>query len=427
MTETEPTRAEQNRTARWKPPARPEWVQRVNEEGAWMNLRGVVPLDAESLLRSAVETTGLDDFGVDDWREPFEIMVRSMDEEADLNLVGRLRTRSEILQLLEARLRIEDTYRQHPEIDDEQVTEPLFIIGQGRSGTSMLANVLDAHPDNCAPKHWELIFPCPPPEAATYLTDPRIERGHQLIDQWNRVTPSIASMHEFAGHLPMECCQILGLAFRSSTWFDSLGQVPGYQMWLAGQDIRPALRYHERTLKLLQWHNPRAHWVLKDPIHLDRMPAILEIYPDARFIWTHRDPVRALASTVSLLGTVQWGRTDHPFQYGAFEYVTNPEFSSARFDAAIDQIDSGTVPADRVHHMLYADLVADPLTTLERLYGYFGMELTPDGRAGMRAYLDANPRDARPVHKLDLGSDELNSRERKAFARYQRRFAIPYE
>src|SRR5262249_23761253 len=161
--------------------------------------------DPDSLIASAMRSTGLSDFGDDDWREPFELVVKSMEEEADLNLMGRLRTRSEILQLLEARLQIEDWYKRHPEIDDEAVSEPRFIVGQGRSGTSVLSNVLDAPPDNCAPKHWELIFPCPPPEQETYLTDPRIERGHQLIDQWNRVTPTIASMHEFAGHMPMEC------------------------------------------------------------------------------------------------------------------------------------------------------------------------------------------------------------------------------
>jgi hypothetical protein len=415
------------RTAAWTPPERPDWVQRINDEGACMNARGVVPLDADSLIASAVAATGLKDFGDDDWREPFGILVESMDSEADLNFIGRIRTRSEILQLLEARLRIEDWYTRHPEIDDEQVSAPIFIVGQGRSGTSVLSNLLDAHPDNCAPKHWEIIFPCPPPEAETYLTDPRIEAGHKLIDQWNRVTPTITSMHEFAGHLPMECCQVLGLGFRSSTWFDSLGQVPTYQMWLARQDPRIALRYHQRVLKLLQWRNPRTHWILKDPMHLDRMPELLEVYPDARFVWPHRDPVRALASTVSLLGTVQWGRTDHPFQYGAFEYVTNPELSAGRFNAVIDQLESGRIPAERIHNMLYADLVAEPVGTLAAMYGHFGLDLTDAGRRALEDHVAGNPRDARPAHRLNLGDDELNNRDRIAYRRYQEYFDIPYE
>jgi hypothetical protein len=418
---------ENERQAAWVPPPRPEWVQRINEEGACMDIAGVVPLDADSLLQSAMRSTGLSDFGADDWRKPFEILVRAMDEEADLNLMGRLRTRSELLQLLEARLQVEDTYKRHPEIDEERIAQPIIIVGQGRSGTSLLQNMLSANPDNGVIMSWEAMFPCPPPEAATYRTDPRIARAHRLIDQWNRVTPNLPSMHEFAGHVPMECCQILALNFMAPSWFGSLGQTPSYDAYMASGDPEPALRYHRRVLKLLQWRNPRRQWVLKDPMHLDRFASILKVYPDACFVWPHRDPVRAMASVVNLLGTLQWGRSDHPFKGGSFEYVLNPEYAARRLDAAIDRIEAGVVPRAQFFSLLYADLVARPLETVSAMYRHFGIAIGEPARKAMQRYIDEHPRDARPAHHVAAGSDAVRQRERAAFKRYQDYFGIPTE
>jgi len=358
--------AEADHRTEWRPASRPEWVQRVNEEGYCMDIDHVVPLDEESLLAAAIDATGLSDFGADDWREPFQIFLKALKEEARLNLVGRLRTRSEILQLLCARLRIEDTYKQHPEIADETITQPLIIVGQGRSGTTLLQNLLNAHPENGAPLHWEMVYPCPPPEAATYHTDPRIEAAHALIDQWNRVTPEFASMHEFAGRIPMEDNVTMAMNFMAPTWLDCMGQVPSYDAYIFSQPVEPGLRWLERVLKLLQWHNPRKRWVLKDPMHLDRMPDLLKIWPDACFIWPHRDPVRALASLVSTVGTIQWGRSDHPFSAVSLAYMTDPYLAAGRFDAVAQGLDASSVPEDQIFHLLFRDLVADPVGMADR-------------------------------------------------------------
>jgi len=411
----------------WQPPQRPEWVQRINEEGCCMEAEQVVPLDEASLLNSAMESTGLSDFGADDWREPFRVFLKSLNEEAQLNLMGRIRTRSEILQLLEARLQIEETYKRHPEIADEQITQPLIIVGQGRSGTTLLQNLLNSHPDNGAPLHWELVFPCPPPESATYQTDTRIEKAHKLIDQWNRVTPTFAAMHEFAGTIPMEDNVTMAMNFMSPTWLDCMGQVPSYDAYIFQQPVEPALRWLERVLKLLQWKNPRKHWVLKDPMHLDRMSELLKVFPDACFIWPHRDPARALASLVSVVGTIQWGRSDHPFSAVSLAYMTDPDLAAGRFNAVIDQLDSGAIPQDQIAHVLFHDLVADPVGQVGKMYDHFGIAVTDSGREAMSRFMKENPRDNRPAHQFDIGSDAAVARVREAFARYQERFGVPVE
>jgi Sulfotransferase family len=413
----------------WHPPSRPEWVQRINEEGYCMDISGVVPLDEKSLLESAMRSTGLSDFGADDWREPFRILIKSLEEEAELTLMGRLMTRSEIVGLLEGRLRIEDTYKRHPEIEDEQITQPIIIIGQGRSGTSFMQNVLAHNPDKGALMHWEAMFPCPPPEQATYLNDPRIAKAHKRVTQWTRVAPTLASMHELSGCLPFEDMAIMAFNFMAPSWFDVMGQVASYDalMYNPQTDWEPAFRYHQRVLKLLQWKNPRKNWVLKDPLHFDHMATILKIYPDGCFVWPHRDPVRSLASLVSIIGTLQWARSDHPFKGGSLEYMTDPFLSAARFNAVIDQIKSGVVPPKQMFHLFYKDLVADTIGTLEAMYRHFGVPLSDAGRRGMAQYLADHPRDARPPHKFNPGSEEAIARARLAFKRYQEFFKVPFE
>jgi Sulfotransferase family len=411
----------------WQPPPRPEWVQRLIEEGDCMDIRAVVPLDENSLLASAMRSTGLSDFGDDDWREPFRILIKSLEEEAELHLMGRLWARSAIVILLESRLQIEETYKRHPEINDEEIKHPIFIVGQSRTGTSFLLNVLASIPENGVIMQWEATFPCPPPEKATYKTDPRIEKAHRIIDRWNRVTPTIKSMYEFSGYVPMEDCEVLSISFRDTSFLEGLGQVPSYDAYMRTQDFKIPLRYHQRVLKLLQWKNPRQQWVLKDPLHLDRIPTILEVYPDACIVWPHRDPVRALASVVDLIGTIQWQRTNHPFKGGGHDAVTDPNLCAARFNAVIDLIESGVIPRERIFHTHFKDHVGNTMATVEAMYKYFGLTLSDAGREGIAQFLKNHPRDARPAHKFGIGAPEAVASARKAYKRYQDYFNVESE
>ena len=413
-------------TPKWQPPQRPEWVKRINEEGKCLDIHAVVPLDDNSLLNSAMTATGLSDFGADDWHEPFIVLINAVNEEADLNLIGRIRMRSELLQLLQARLQIEAIYKLSPEIEDETIAQPINIVGQGRSGTSLLQNVLAANPDNGALLQWEAMYPCPPPQAATYRTDPRIEKANRLIKQWNRVTPTMVSVHEFGGTVPIEDCAILSLNFMSPSWFGCFAQVPSYDAYMAKVDYLTPLRYHQRVLMLLQWKNPRQHWVLKEVPHLDRMASILKVYPDACFVWPHRDPVRALASGISAIGTLQYTGTDHVFKGGSLDWISDPELSAARFNKVIGQLESGVVPPKQIYHLHYKDLISDTIGTLDAMYRHFEIKLSDSGRRAMTKYISDNPRDSRPPHKLAMAVEDV-IRARQAYKAYQEYFKITDE
>jgi hypothetical protein len=181
------------------------------------------------------------------------------------------------------------------------------------------------------------------------------------------------------------------------------------------------------VLKLLQWRNPRRRWVLKDPMHLDRMAPLLEEYPDAKFVWPHRDPTRSLASLVSVIGTIHWSRSDHPFNGVSLDYMTDPAISAHRFGAVIEAIESGAIPRDQIYNCLYRDLVADVVGTVADMYRHFGLELTDEGRKGMGQYMIDNPRDNRPPHRFNFGTPDVVRRARTALQPYQDYFGIPNE
>lgn len=411
----------------WQPSPRPEWVARINAEGACLDMRAVVPLDENSLLAWARANTGLTDFGEDDWYEPFQVFLKSLDEEANLHLMGRLMARADILNLLEARLQIEHAFKVHPEIAEEQIVRPFVVVGQGRSGTTAMLNLLAADPRVASLRQWETMFPWPPPRPETYASDPRIAKADAMTMQQVRVTPEFGSMHVIGGAPPRECTRAHALSFRSPAYFNVIGQCPSYSRYMAGQDMAPAYRYQKRLMQLLQWQHPRERWVLKTPVHLDMAPQLFATFPDACVIWLHRDPIRAMASQISILGTWQWQRSDTPFASDVWDFLGDPQLAGQRLERVIDWLEDGTVPADQFYHILYKDFVADRIGTVARIYDRFGFSLPDEPRRQLEAFIARNPRDARPPHQYSVGSDEDIARVRPAFQRYQDYFGVPSE
>jgi hypothetical protein len=410
-------------TSAWQPPVRPEWLSSFLDETRSWNTSCVAPLDPQELISTAMRNTGLHDFGEDSWREPYEVLLQAIESEADLHLFGRLWARQDILLFLENRLKIENTYHQHPEIEDEVIDRPVFITGLPRSGTSILFELLAQDSQFMAPANWEFVMPCPPPEAATYRTDPRIIVAHDLITQMGRVAPTYEAMHEMGAWIPNECGVAFPLSFRSQH-IAATYQVPSYSTWLFNADPTPAYAYYKRLLKLLQWRNPRAHWLLKAPEHQSFLPTLFDVFPDARVIATHRDPIKAQGSVTNLLGTIYWMRSDKPFDAAAFEELLTPEGTAARLDLMISWIEQATIPAAQMIHSRYADLIVSPLESLEQLYEQMGLAFSAHAQTAVRNYLAGKPKGKFGAHHYNVDrSDET----RQLFARYQDYFNVPSE
>jgi hypothetical protein len=406
---------------------RPAAVRGLNALGRALEAAGVKPfgLEEEELLAEARRRTGLADFGDDAFREPLAIFLRALESEASLTLVGRFLARRELLTWLVNRLQLEDTWRRHPEILREEVRAPIFVTGSGRSGTSLLHELLAQDPRSRVLRTWEALHPCPPPESATEGADPRIARADREMRLWERIAPAYGTMHENGGAVPQECIYLTAHELQSDL-LSGCYQVPSYQAWLARADKTRGYRYHRRVLQLLQWRCPGERWVLKAPSHLWTLRELFAVYPDARVVVTHRDPLVVMASMTSLVATLFWMRSDRVDPRAlAKTWLRGVAFMLTH---SLEQREKGALPEERIHDVLYHELVSDPIGELRRLYASLDLELMPDAEARMRAYLAARPKDRRGAHRYTFADTGLDlARERARFARYQQRFGVPSE
>jgi hypothetical protein len=410
----------------WTPRPRPQWVEELNAFGRQLgNPAALVPLDEASLIQTACTATGLDDYGDDGWREPMGIFVRALNDEADLNLLGRIMARNEIVRALVNRLEVHATLARHPEISAERIDAPILIVGTGRSGTSILHELLTQDTRHRVARTWELLHPCPPPEGATYETDARIAAAEQEYTFWHLVTPEYRTMHENGGSVPNEDPHIDMLEFASDHFMGSY-PVPSYARWLARSDPGPGFRAHRRFLQLLQWRCPGERWVLKSPSYLAKLPAFFAEYPDAYVVLTHRDPIKVLPSLVDLMATLRWMHSDTVDVDAVVKSAVHG--TAIAMDLVMQWRDDGTLPNDRIVDVRFDDLVGDTWLTMHAIYERTGSALTPDAEARMRAYLDAKPRDRHGRHSYDFGDTGLDLGETRArFAAYQNRFQVADE
>lgn len=382
-------------------------------------------LDSDALLAAARAETGLGDAGDPGFRAGLDRLVEALEHEARLTPLGRVIARRDLVRLLADRLRHVDLRRQHPEIDRERVERPIFILGLPRTGTSILHELLAQDPRNRVPMTWEVMFPFPPPESATYATDPRIARTEEHFAGIDRLLPDFKRMHPMGALLPQECTVLTQTDFASMVWHTS-NRVPSYEAWFESLDQRPVYEGHRRWLQTLQWKAPAQRWVLKSPQHLWALEGLLAVYPDARLVQTHRDPVKVAASLASLVCTLRSLGSDDvdPREIG--------RDWSARLAAGLEHAmavrDRAGLPEGRVLDVGFRDFMADEIGTIRRIYEHFGLTLEPGAEHRMRAFLAANRADKHGAHRYDLASAGLEeSRERRRFAAYSERYGVPAE
>ena len=287
---------------------RPDWVRRINAMAPGVGGAGaLVALDPDELITAAAAATGLDDFGAPTWEEPFRRLVAAIDEEADCHVVGRLMCRHDLLRHLSTRLLIVDAHRRDPALARTPVPAPIFITGPARSGTSILQELVALDPGLRGPLGYEMAYPLPPPGS----DDATRARGGRSASSTcgPTCTPGSPPCTRSRRRCPRSAC---GSWPPSSTWASGRPTSTCRASWpgAAFTDPGPVYAMHRQFVQVLQAGRPTA-WIFKSPIHMSRLPALLAVYPDARILRTHRDPVKTMASSVSTLVHGRWTRSDH--------------------------------------------------------------------------------------------------------------------
>jgi hypothetical protein len=377
---------------------------------------------AHDLIDAARRATGMEDFGDDSFRDGLDVLVRSLETEADLNDHGREAIERQLAGTLSTRLRIEDCYRRHPEIDDQDVPAPVFQLGLPRTGTTALGNLLAQDPAIRYLRIWEGGNPIPPPDIRT-RDDPRIAETEAALLARRDTMPKLRSMLPSSATGPGECLALMSYQFQSASLFGAY-KVPSYSEWLFASDMVPAYRYHERMLKLLQWKTPPNRWRLRTPAHMMSIEALDEVYPDAQFVMTHRDVASVIPSVADLHTTLSVPNTDHPDP----EYFGR--FCAQMWATALARTiafrDSGR--ERRFHDLGFREVQQDPVGSVRKLYASLGEELSPDTEERMATWWADNPRDRygrHTYHAEEFGLTAAGLRERFAF--YTERFDVPLD
>lgn len=386
-----------------------------------------VGFSEEAILEAARRRTGLEDFGPDDFRDRLRVLREAWDGDAAITRFHRTVLHGYLVRYASNRLLIRDTLRRHPAILEEPIERPLIVVGLPRSGTTHLVNLLAADRRLHSLPLWESYEPVPLPAepAPGDATDPRYRRCAEAWAGMQQATPLIAAMHPMNPDHIHEELELMGPDFASYN-FEWLALTPRWRDHYYAHDQAPHYAYMKNVLRLLQWRRgERRRWVLKCPQHLEQIPVLLRTFPDATVVFTHRDPVAVLQSTITMQAYTQ------RMNRRAVALRALLDYWSDRIEHLLRACvrDRELVPASRSLDSPFHRFMAEPMGTMERVYATAGLGLDASVRGQLERYLAEHPRGKAGQVGYDLrrdfGADPRTLYERFGF--YFERFPVTKE
>jgi hypothetical protein len=384
-------------------------------------------LGVDEVLATASErTAGLEDLGDGPFVEPLGRLVDSLAADAQLNDIGRYIANERMLLHTVNRLGYVNDRDRFPNIAEQKITRPVFIIGMPRTGTTILHDILAQDPQSRAPLTWEVMFPSPPPQVATFETDPRIAMCEATMPARDAQLPGFDAIHPMGPQLTQECVVLMGEAM-CTPLFHNQFRVPTYQDWVDHDaDWAAVYDLHHRQLQHLQSGHARERMVLKTGAHLWGLEHLLATYPDARIVFTHRDPVKSMTSYASLTSIVRRVGSDH------VDPVEVANDWAARLQRVlmhgIEVRAAHSYPKAVFYDMFFPDFIADQLSSVEKIYDAFDLPMTEIGAARMKAFINDNPPGKHGIHRYapeEFGVDP--DRVRSEFGDYINHFGLEPE
>lgn len=383
-------------------------------------------LEEKALIAEAEAATGLSDWGDDQsWRKGLAVFIDAT-EAMDPPDILRADVHHRIVHHLTTRLRMVKDEKDHPDIIGQVIERPLVVCGLPRTGTTIIYDLLTRDPLARAPREWEWFIPWPAPEEATFNSDPRIAAVTAMQDNWLAHAPELRTIQRFDCTQPGECNHGMSHHFAGTNFWAELG-VPRHAQWVIDEIPEGLYRTHKRLLQQFQWKGPKGRWMLKSPNHLFDLQGLLDAYPDAGLIWTHRDPV----STFSSLASMVYG-----FQKAVGSSQTRQAIGRQVLELWIEAVGRGTrmrmanpeVEA-RIIDLAHADVVHDPIGSVRRVYGKFEIPFTPEHDAAISYFLASSPsrlgKHAHSPEEFGIDPAEVQDRLSEYYARFGHLLARP--